>query len=172
MTAMRYSEVLKCIFILSAAAFSSCDTGKKQAPMPVKHLAEAGWRGSAGIYADRVPNKAILKDEGPNTARSFFYCLRIGFYDSTATGDAKQQAAREKYFQLDMYKDWVLLCDKDSIAPVFYQPAPKKETSLTEQVLVYELPKGMTPKTLVYKDPYGLLGNHHILHLEENNLNK
>ncbi|HSC38937.1 MAG TPA: hypothetical protein VLD19_13740, partial [Chitinophagaceae bacterium] len=90
-------------------------------------MAEAGWRGSAGVYADRVPNRVVLQDEGPDTAKTSFYCLRIGLYDSTATTDAKQKSAREKYYQLDMYHDWVLLNNGDSIAPVFYQPVPHKE---------------------------------------------
>ena len=151
--------------LLCAGMFFSCKT--KKPTVVFKHLAEAGWRGSAGIYADRVPNSIVLKDEGPDTGRTVFYCLRVGFYDSTSTADAKQQAAKEKYYQLDMYKDWVLLDNSDSIAPVFYQPVPPKEKQLTEQVLVYEIPKGFNPVSLLYKDPYGLLGNQHVLLLTE-----
>jgi hypothetical protein len=164
------SKVMVAGFIVACAGiFLSCGEKKKPAPVIIKHLAQTGWRGSAGIYVDRVPNKAVLKDEGADTAATSFYCLRIGLYDSTATVDAKQKAAKEKYYQLDMYRDWVLLNNGDSIAPVFYQPVPHKEEQLTEHVLVYEMPKGFKPSRLVYKDPYGLLGNRQVLILNENN---
>jgi len=163
---MQASTMITVLLWGCLTTFSSCRDREKPAPA-VKHLAEAGWRGSAGIYADRVPNKAILKEEGSDTGKTIFYCLRIGLYDSTNTTDARQTAAKEKYFQLEMDKDWVLLCGSDSIAPVFYQPVPRKENQLTEQVLVYEIPKGASPVSLVYKDPYGLLGNQHVLNLNE-----
>jgi len=144
----------------------SCKT-KKAPDQPVRHLAQAGWRGSAGIYADRLPNRAVLKEEAVDSGRTAFYCLRIGLYDSTIATGAAEQTARDKYYQLDMYKDWVLLCGGDSLAPVFYQPVPSREKQLTEQVMVYEIPKGANPVSLVYKDPYGLLGNQHVLNLNE-----
>lgn len=155
------------IFFACAGLLFSCKAKKASEAPAVKHLAEAGWRGSAGIYADRLPNRAILKEEGSDTGRSAFYCVRVGFYDSSHAIDAAQVAAKEKYYQLEMYKDWVLLCDGDSVAPVFYQPVPRKENQLTEQVLVYEIPKGVHPLSLVYKDPYGLLGDQHVLYLNE-----
>ncbi len=157
--------VVAGLILVCVGMFFSCKA--KKPAVVFKHLAEAGWRGSAGIYADRVPNRVVLKDEGPDTAKTVFYCLRVGLYDSTSTTDAKQQTAKEKYYQLDMYKDWVLLDNNDSVAPVFYQPVPPKEKQLTEQVLVYEIRKGFNPVSLLYKDPYGLLGNQHVLLLTE-----
>jgi hypothetical protein len=130
-------------------------------------MAQAGWAGSAGVYADRIPNKAILKEDGGDTGTTVFYCLRIGLYDSTDVTDKKLEEAREKYYQLDMYRDWVLIDKGDSIVPVFYQPVPHKMDKLTEQVLVFEIPRGFRPSTLVYKDPYKLLGNRQTMSLHE-----
>lgn len=164
---MRYNAMIAGIFLACMGGLFTCKTKKTSERLVIKHLAEAGWQGSAGIYADRVPNRAILKEEGIDTAKTAFYCLRVGLYDSTNTTDAAQLAAKDKYYQLEMYKDWVLLCDQDSLAPVFYQPVPGREKQLTEQVLVYEIPKGAGPVSLVYKDPYGLLGPQHVLNLNE-----
>ena len=162
---MGYKIILAGIIWACSGLLLSCKEKKK--PVVVNHLAETGWRGSAGIYVDRFPNKAILKEGGADTGRTSFYCLRIGLYDSTTTADGKQGAAKEKYFQLDMYKDWVLLYRNDSISPVFSQSLPRRMEKLTEQVLVYEVPKEYQPGTLVYKDPYGLLGNKRVLVLNE-----
>ena len=157
---------------LVAAAWLSCTSHKQVAAEP-KHMGQTGWRGSAGIYADRIPNKVVLKDDGGDSGTTVFYCLRIGLYDSTESSDAKLEAAREKYYNLDMYKDWVLLNKGDTITPVFYQPVPRKMQKLTEQVLVFEVPRGFRASMLVYKDPYKLLGNRQtmLLHETETNTN-
>ena len=145
----------------------SC-TSRHTAVREVKHMAETGWAGSAGVYADRIPNKVVLKEDGGGKGSAVFYCLRIGLYDSADVTDKKIEEAREKYYQLDMYKDWVLLNGSDSIAPVFYQPVPRKTDKLTEQVLVFEVPRGFQPSTLIYKDPYKLLGNRQTMVIHEN----
>ena len=155
------------ISLAAAAVWPSC-TSRKPVVAEPKHMAQTGWRGSAGAYADRIPNKAILKEDGGDSAATVFYCLRIGLYDSTGSTDTKLESAREKYYQLDMYRDWVLLDKGDTIAPVFYQPIPRKMDKLTEQVLVFEVPRGFRASMLVYKDPYKLLGNRQTMLLHEN----
>jgi hypothetical protein len=148
-------------------AWTACQSGKPVVAPPVKHMAESGWAGSAGVYADKIPNRAILQDDGGDTGRTVFYCLKIGLFDSADAGDAKLEAARQKYYQLDMYRDWVLIRDGDSIEPAFYQPVPHLKDKLTEQVLVFEIPNGFKPSALVYKDPYKLLGNRQTMLLHE-----
>ena len=155
------------IISLAAATWLSCNS-RKPAPKEPVHMAQTGWIGSAGAYADRIPNKAILKEDGGDSGSTVFYCLRIGLYDSTGSSDGKLEAAREKYYQLDMYRDWVLLDKGDTIVPVFYQPVPRRMDKLTEQVLVFEVPRGFQPSTLVYKDPYKLLGNRQTMLLHDN----
>jgi len=161
-TEMKYITML-----LLAVAVLSC-TSRRTVVTEVKHMAQSGWAGSAGVYADRIPNKSILREDGGDSGTTVFYCLRIGLYDSTDVTDKKLVEAREKYYQLDMYRDWVLLDHGDSIVPVFYQPVPRKMEKLTEQVLVFEVPRGFQPSTLVYKDPYKLLGNRQTMLLHEN----
>jgi hypothetical protein len=154
------------IISLATAAWLSC-TSRKPAQTEPKHMAQTGWIGSAGAYADRIPNKVILKEDGGDSGATVFYCLRIGLYDSTGSSGDKLETAREKYYQLDMYRDWVLINKEDTITPVFYQPVPRKKDKLTEQVLVFEIPRGFRPSTLVYKDPYKLLGNRQTMLLHE-----
>lgn len=146
---------------------TSCKS-HQPAEQVIKHMTQTGWAGSAGAYADRVPNSAVLKEDGGDTGATVFYCLRIGLYDSTDASDRKLEAAKEKYYEQDMYKDWVLNVNGDSIAPVFSQPVPHKQEKLTEQVLVYEIPKGSHPAMLIYKDPYKLLGLRQNMLLPEN----
>jgi hypothetical protein len=138
----------------------------------IKHMAQTGWAGSAGAYADQVPNSAILKEDGGDTGTTVYYCLRVGLYDSTDVADKELETAREKYFQQDMYKDWVLDIGGDSVAPLFSQPIPRKQQKLTEQVLVYEIPKGVHPSQLIYKDPYKLLGHRQTMLLHDTEQNK
>lgn len=146
--------------------FTACSTREAVAP-PVKHLAQTGWASSAGAYADRVPNGSILREDGGDSSRTEFYCLRIGLYDSTTVFDRKLEEARSKYYQLDMYKDWVLSVDGDTIVPAFFQPVPAREQKLTEQVVVYEIPRGAHPSMLIYKDPYKLFGNRQTMLIHE-----
>jgi len=160
---MRYILLL----LWAGGALLSC-TSRRTVVMEVKHMAETGWAGSAGVYADRIPNKVVLREDGGDRGATVFYCLRVGLYDSADVADKNIEAAREKYYQLDMYKDWVLLNGGDSIAPVFYQPVPHKMDKLTEQVLVFEVPRDFQASTLVYKDPYKLFGNRQTMVIHEN----
>ena len=166
---MRYGAVLLYMLLGLAGLFSACVSHSSARDIPVRHMSEAGWEGSASVYVDRMPNKVILKEDGGDTGRTVFYCLRVGLYDSTAGNDKQLEAAKEKYYQLDMYKDWVLLNDKDTILPIYDQPIPHKKDKLTELVLVYEIPRGFVPGRLFYKDPYRLLGNRQTLVLQANN---
>src|SRR5438445_5582646 len=106
---MRYILML----LWAGVVLLSC-TSRRTAVREVKHMAETGWARSAGVYADRIPNKVVLREDGGDRGSTIFYCLRIGLYDSADVVDKKIEEAREKYYQLDMYKDWVLLNGSDS----------------------------------------------------------
>jgi len=88
------------LIFLTTMTGAGCHS-KKTVAAAVRHMAESGWAGSAGVYADRIPNRAILQNDGGDSGRTVFYCLRIGLFDSTDASDKKLEAAKEKYYQLD-----------------------------------------------------------------------
>ena len=150
------------IYIAVVMSFISCqDKIQKAVPAPeAKHYLEIRERGVGMITLDKVPNKMVMQDNGDNNGSFFSY--KVGFLDSTLITDKKKLMDIGKYFQYDMYKDWVVLVNGDSIRPVFFQPEIKKIAQLNEGVIVFEIPSRIEPDTLLYMDSYGAWGAHQL----------
>ncbi len=136
---------------------ASCHTDlPHQEPSPV-HLARIG-RSDDLLYIDRISNRAIMKEGTDTGTKTAFYSFLVGWQDSTAKADKKGGNEKEKYFQYDMQKDWAALVNGDSLHPVFFQERPGLSDILKEAVMVFELPRGTTTDTIVYKDSFGAWG--------------
>ncbi|HET6995789.1 MAG TPA: hypothetical protein VFI06_12445 [Chitinophagaceae bacterium] len=134
---------------------------QKPASVPEpKHYLEIRERGIGMITLDKVPNKMVMQ-QGTNNNGPFF-SYKVAFLDSSLQTDRKKQIDIGKYFQYDMYKDWVMLVKGDSVRPVFFQPEIKRITQLDEGVIVFEVPSGIEPDTLLYLDSYGTWGVHQL----------
>lgn len=123
-----------------------------------RHLAAISHAGTA-LYIDQLDNRSIMKENpAPQDSKTIFCSFLVGWMDSTISTDQKAKLAREKYFQYDMQKDWVALVKGDSLYPVFFQEKPGLNSQLKEGALVFEIPAGTRPDTLIYKDSFGAWG--------------
>ena len=140
---------------------------------PVKeHLASATLAGET-LYIDPLDNKAIMKADATPDAKTTFCSFLVGWQDSILTVDKKKIQAREKYFQYDMQQNWIALVKGDSLHPVFFQEKPGLNSQLKEGALVFEIPAGTRPDTLVYKDSFGAWGTRlFVLHRIHDHLNR
>ena len=129
--------------------------GNPQSTVAVKqHLAAVSRPGEI-LYVDHLDNRVVLKEEAAAGSTTVFCSFLVGWQDSTLQTDKKKSLAREKYFQYDMQKDWTALVKGDSLHPVFFQEKSGLNSQLKEGALVFEVPAGEQPDTLIYKDSFG-----------------
>jgi hypothetical protein len=156
-------QVLPIILLGMFLSFCSC-MGKHSSKLAFgvgSHEIEVREKGIGMIYLDRVPNSKVMR-ENSNTKGTKFYSYLVGFQDSSLITDNKKKLERERYFQYDMYRDWVMLMNGDSLRPVFFQPLPQKIQQAEEGILVFEIPYNKVSDTLIYTDSYGSWGQHQI----------
>ena len=144
--------------VVSSTLLFSCHTNKTPAQPREKHWIEIGLAGEGMMYLDAVNNQEVMQEKVGGDTATQFYSFLVGFQDSVLTTDDKKELAKGKYYQYEMYKNWVALVNGDSIAPVFYQPKTKRYKQTEEGILVFEFPRNIKPDTLVYKDSYGPWG--------------
>lgn len=143
-----------CILFAGCHMGASSDSAQQNAT--VRHLVGVDRRG-ASLYIDRVDNRAVLKMT-QNSGKTEFCSFLVGFRDSSIVSGNKEALAAEKYFQYDMQNNWIALVNGDSLHPVFFQQRPGLDAQLKEGVMVFEVPLGIRPDTLVYKDSFGSWG--------------
>jgi hypothetical protein len=129
-----------------------------------QHWAAVSSTGIGSMYLDKVPAKAVMQDMGSGDANTVFLSYKVGFLDSSHNGiHGKADLEKGKYYQYNMYRDWVALVDGDSVQPVFYQPMVKRQQLREEGILVFEIPKDKQIDTLVYTDSFGPWGRQVII---------
>lgn len=133
-----------------------CGRVVKAEPAQPKHWAEVTQKGTGRFYMDQVPVEKVMKVTGTGSTR--FICYQVGFEDEIMITDKAKLQERGKYFQYDMQKDWLLKLKEDSLKPVFFQPSVKMDRNINEGVLVFEVPAGQVPDTLIYRDAFGAWG--------------
>jgi len=150
------------VYIVILMSFFSCMDKKKitTASNESNHYLEIRERGIGMISLDKVPNTLVMRKDKDNNPNFFSYL--VNFHDSSVTTDKKKLLDTGKYYQHDMYKDWVVLVNGDSVRPVFYQPSIKKTIQADGGVIVFEIPSGSEPDTLIYMDSYGTWGTHQL----------
>jgi len=150
----KRKPVLAMLFIVLIQGTSCRQPNKPVASLPEKHMAQVKKQNGVMLYADRISNKAILRTDSVNTS-TVFCSYKIGVLDSSlATLDKKQQLLWGKYFDFEMQKNWTALVNNDSIPAVFFQGLPQKSSYMREAVVVFEVPKGSNPDTLIYNNTY------------------
>jgi hypothetical protein len=159
----RMMICLQVVFI-AVIAMTGCKQKKNDREMNERHWAEVKMQGVGMIYVDEVSCSSVLSEVDSSKGETGFHCYRVGFVDSLpAKAKDKKDLERGKYYQYDIYRDWVALINGDSVRPVFYQPMIKREINKEEGVLVFEIIKNKKPDTLVYNDSYGPWGRQVII---------
>jgi DNA-dependent RNA polymerase auxiliary subunit epsilon len=120
--------------------------GKRPA---IKHMAEVHKNGCS-LYVDRVDSRQVMKADTGNA----FVAYKIGFIDSLQ-GDKKYEQERNVYYDFKMVNDWKAVVGRDSILPIHFQPVTGLNSMNKEGILVFEMPAGKYPNTLVYDDSFG-----------------
>lgn len=136
---------------------SACHSVTATPEAPVHHQAMINRPGES-IYLDRVSNASVMKETIGSGAGTRFCSFLVSWQDSAVSTDKDRQRTREKYFQYDMQKDWVALVKGDSLYPVFFQERPGLNQQFKEGIMVFELPRDVTPDSLIYKDSFGTWG--------------
>lgn len=134
-----------------------CHTPSLPEEKPEHHLAMVVQRGEV-LYVDRVDSRMVMTVHPGSGDPKDFHSFLIGWRDSLPGTDKKKIGQMTKYFQYDMQRDWVALVKGDSVYPVFFQEKPELDGRVKEGILVFELPAGLQPDTLVYKDSFGSWG--------------
>jgi hypothetical protein len=119
-----------------------------------EHMAELKHTTGSLLYVDRVDNRAVIATDAGDSSGREFRSYRVGIKDSL-TYDAKETEAWGKYFNYSMQYDWVAMANGDSVHAAFFQPLPVTGKA-NEGILVFEVPAGSNPDTLVYTPSYRL----------------
>ncbi|MBV4358905.1 hypothetical protein [Pinibacter aurantiacus] len=114
------------------------------------------------IYVDSFPTNQLLQNDSSNVnAVTKFCCYKVEFIDNNAQAVSNGKKEEDsKYFLYDMYKDWKIVNNGDSIAPIHFQPLTKMSTEKNEGILVFEVNKDLNPDTLFFNDKNGVWGSH------------
>jgi hypothetical protein len=149
----KRSGIVWGMLLLVVTGMSACHPSTAGTRKENRHMAEVKYGDGSRLYVDKASNQALIKTVGNDTAYTFC-CYRVGMADSTRY-DKKQEEAWNKYFDYDMQYEWIALHQGDSLAAVFFQPALSRDKNAREGILVFEVPKGVSPDSLVYKKSYG-----------------
>lgn len=151
------------LITVALVALSACRSESVHKAAGPDHYLQIQEKGIGCIYLDKVPPETVLSEAKSLNGKTHFCAYKVGFEDSVLVTDKQQLLDKGKYYQYDMEKDWVMLHGGDSLRPVFFQPVTKHAMQLNEGVLIYEVPAGIEPDTLIYNDSYGFWGRHIIL---------
>ncbi len=151
---IHWLSALTIVSCLLSYCFSACKDPVRSNVLPLTqtHMVEIRNIDGRKIYLDSFPNRLIMQND-PENDETAFHSFKVGFEDSLKA-DPKAEKEIQKYIDYTMYKDWRVLSNGDSLLPVFSQPVVKKRDNLRESIIVFELPKGVAPDTLVYYDQF------------------
>jgi hypothetical protein len=138
------------VWILLFAFGVAC---KDKEPARKKHELEIFKPGSF-FYLDQVQNKQVMQIRDAADDKRYASYL-IGFLDSNYVPDPQQPKKEEErmnYYRFHMQDKWRAVLNGDSLIPVFYQPATQMDKRLNTGVIVFEIPEGMRPDTLLFRD--------------------
>jgi hypothetical protein len=145
-----------CFFGLMYLTGVGCQRHHPAQTAAATHLISVSQPGSM-LYLDRLDNHVILSHEDTMGTTTFCSFL-VGLRDSSPVSDAKRLIERERYIQYGMQQNWTALVNGDSIRPVFFQEKPHLDQQLREGAMVFEVPRGRRPDTLIYRDTFGTWG--------------
>jgi hypothetical protein len=153
--------VVACLFG-GSGVFTACNSSKAKMrtnESPEIHQVTIHKSGSGTMYVDKIPCNAVMQN-GDTGSGTTFHCYLVGFIDSLSMAKVagKKEIEAERYYQLNVQRDWTALQQGDSLQPVFYQPKQRLESHRHEGVLVFETASDDAPATLVYKDSYSMWG--------------
>lgn len=133
----------------------ACHTSPDAKTAPKRHQANVSMKG-ASLYIDRINCRPAA--DSTSTSPKILVSFLVGVTDSSKSPERHGAITRELYMQYKMDKDWVAVVNGDSIRSVYAQHHPGPDTQKEEEVLVFEVPAGQQPDTLVYTDSFGSWG--------------
>jgi len=150
----RNSYVILSLTLVLIMPGMGCQSGSVGVKQPKqKHWVEVKNPALGLLYVDRADSKQVM--QVIDSANTQFIAYKVGWRDELVSTDNKYKQEKGKYLQYDMPGDWALKVQNDSFPPVFYQPVVKTVLQEDEAVLVFEIPVGTVPDTLVYHDSFG-----------------
>jgi hypothetical protein len=126
---------------------------KETSPARKKHELEI-FKPGKFFYLDQVKNKQVMEIKNADEDKLYASYL-VGFYDSSWAPDPQQPQKTtdgQTYYQYNMPDKWRAVVGGDSLTPVFYQPVQQADNKINAGVIVFQLPEGIRPDTLVYRD--------------------
>ena len=132
----------------------ACNKSKSVQSSILRHDVEI-VKDAGMLYVDKVPNSVVMQNPETDSVKTVFQSFLVGFKEYAAEAEPQTALARGVYFQYRMSQDWVALINGDSIRPVFSQSKVAVSQLITEQYIVFEIPKGTSVYTLVYRDSFG-----------------
>lgn len=154
------------ILLFTCLAFFAFGTGCQSSapsarPLQQTHWAEVKNPALGLLYVDKAEPKQVM--QAIDSASTQFVAYKVGWRDEILSTDNKYKEQKGKYLQYDMPRDWALKVQLDSFTPVFSQPVIKTVLQKDETILVFEIPMGVTPDTLIYHDSFGGWGTQKII---------
>ena len=152
---MKNQTINNLLLLMIAGLFcAACgSTSSKAGAKLQEHWAEVNNPALGVLYVDQADPFRVMQviDSGNTT----FIAYKVGLRDLNGQLNNKQKQERGKYLQYDLPRDWSLRVQRDSFAPVFFQPVVKTIEQEDEGILVFEIPSGLNPDTLIYHDSFG-----------------
>ena len=144
--------LIPCISLITACAGRGSSASETAARQQV-HWAEVNNPALGSLYADEVDPTRIMQTIDSGSTK--FVAYKIGLREDRSADDKRYVLDRGKYLQYDMQRDWSLKAKADSFSAVHFQPVVKKIAQVDEGILIFEIPAGTTPDTLIYHDSFG-----------------
>ncbi|PZR26533.1 MAG: hypothetical protein DI535_14080 [Citrobacter freundii] len=152
-------------FVICLAGMVICVACGSSASRPARqqqaHWAEVNNPALGSLYADEVDPARVMQVTDSGTTK--FVAYKIGLREEKIPANNQYMLDRGKYLQFDMQHDWSLKSQSDSFGVVFFQPVVKKIDQVDESILIFEIPAGVTPDTLIYQDSFGGWGTQKII---------
>lgn len=158
---MRVFLAITTVAIVLVYGVSSCTDTRGQSGYDNSHAATSSLFGKT-IWADPLNCSQIMQAD---SGYAGFYCFRIGLTDSSAMKitDEKIKQEIDKYWQYDMWQDWMMLVGGDTIRPVFHEPATSLNVVEKKAVLVFETEVMRAVDTLLFTDRRNGNFVHHLI---------
>lgn len=145
--------LLLVMLALAGYGLSACNQHSQLQTNKATHKVDINWPDGSRLYIDKVDPRSVMQITESDSLTTFC-CYKIGMTDSISY-NKEQELEWNKYFNFGMQNDWLAMINGDSLAPVFLHPILTGQKQ-KEAVLVFEIPAGKEPDTLVFKRSYGL----------------
>ncbi len=148
---MILSKIITGI-IICGSLLMACSAKREPEALPNLHASLRSYA-SVAVWVDRINCDRIMNSGNAGE----FQCYRIGRLDSSRISrpDEATRSGFDKYWQYEMWKDWGMVVENDTIRPVFYEAESTINAYQRTAILVFENNRDGMVDTLVYTDRFG-----------------